>query len=367
MADSIARKNSKLRFPVPIDLGGTGFTTLAQLYAALGVSAYNYIHNGSMQVAQFGTSFPGVNAVKFAIDRWLMNLLGPVVTVAQEAYTANPEFQFAQSVTVTTAVAAPTAGQFAYLGQNLEGINVKRLVGKPFNVTFEVTSSVPGTYCFSFRNSVSDRSFVAEFVIAAANVMQVVTIPVPAGLITAGTWDWANGVGLQASITLMAGTTLQTATKNAWHSSGAIGTANQVNFCATVGNKITVTGFRLNDGLIVQPFPPTPYDDDLRHCRRYAYRMYPSMSGVCLNTNGIARVGQPHPVQMRGAPILPAGPNINMWDGALLTNGAVQTSYCTAEFFEADFIQGGGSFVAGRPGKVFSSGAGQYIDVRADI
>lgn len=234
------------------------------------LSFRNKIINGKMEIAQRGTSFPAIAALTYTLDRYFVAFGGAAVaTVSQQTdVPSSNEFQNSLRVSITTADASIAASDFGVLSQHIEGYNVRDLIGRDFTLSFRVRSSKTGIHCVAVRNSVNDRSYVMEYTVNAANTWETKTVTVPGGLITAGTWNWTNGVGLNVNWVLAAGTTRQT-TAGAWQTGDFIATANQVNCLDTVGNIFAITGVQLEAGSIATPFEHRPYGTELALCQRY--------------------------------------------------------------------------------------------------
>lgn len=213
----------------------------------------NKIRNPKHEIAQRGTSFASyTTGAAYTLDGWQYQGVGnaSAVTVSQQAdVPAGAEYQYSLRVAVTTADAAVAAGKVVSLMQPIEGFLVRDLVGSPIALRFDVRSAKTGKHCVALRNSGLDRSYVLEYTIAAANVWQTVTLAIPAGLITAGTWNFTGGAGVYVSWSLMVGGTYQTAA-GAWQVGNFYGTANQVNVLDTVGNIFAIGGVQLERGNI---------------------------------------------------------------------------------------------------------------------
>lgn len=268
--------------------------------AALSKGA-NKIINGKMEFPQRGTSFPAANG--YTLDRWVVALGGSgVATVTQQA-DAPPSNEFRNSlrVAVTTADTIIAATDFALVLQRIEGFSARDLIGKTFTFSFWVRSPKAGVHCVAFRNATPDRSYVMEYTVNVANAWEYKTVTVVGGLITAGSWDWTNGIGVDAVFVLAAGSNFQT-TANQWQTGNFIATANQVNCLDTVGNIFAVTGVQLEVGPVATPFEHRPYGIEQSLCQRY-YAVVP-----CYSTGQAANGGAKHgvpvywPVAMRASP-----------------------------------------------------------------
>jgi hypothetical protein len=140
-----------------------------------------------------------------------------------------------------------------------------------------VRSSKTGTHCVALRNSGSDRSYVAEYTVGAANTWEFKTITVADGFVSAGTWNFTNGAGVIVEWALAVGSTLQT-TPGAWQTGTFIGTSNQVNCLDTIGNIFAITGVQLEAGSVATPFERRDYGRELIMCQRYYYRVSPDLN-----------------------------------------------------------------------------------------
>lgn len=230
----------------------------------------NRIMNGKMDIAQRGTSFAAIADNAYSLDRYKTEYTtSAVTTVSQQAdVPSSNEFQNSLRVAVTTADASIAAGDLYVTTQIIEGYNVRDLIGRTFTLSFWVRSSKTGTHCVAFANDGSNRSYIAEYTISAANTWEFKTVTVSGGLITAGTWDWTSGRGLKVRFALAAGSTYQS-TANAWQTGNFFATSNQVNCLDTIGNIFAITGVQLEPGGVATTFEQRPYGMELALCQRY--------------------------------------------------------------------------------------------------
>ena len=238
----------------------------------------NRIINGDMRIAQRGTSFAAIVSGSYSLDRWLWGQVGAMAcTVSQSTDVPNNTFQSSLKVDVTTADTSIAAGDYSHIRQSIEGYNVRDLIGNTFTLSFWVKSPKAGVHCISFANlgpaSISDRSYIKEYTISAANTWEYKAVSVDEGLITAGTWDWTNGKGLEVSFVLAAGTTFQT-TADAWQTGNFLATANQVNVMDNTANDFFLTGVQLEPGAVATPFERRPIGTELSLCQRYFCKSY---------------------------------------------------------------------------------------------
>ena len=292
----------------------------------------NRIINGAMTVAQRGSSFPALTnpGNTSTLDRWIWSQTGAMVcTVSQSSDVPNDTFQFSYKVDVTTADTSIAAGEYATIIQAIEGYNVRDLIGTTFALSFWVKSPKTGIHCVSFRNDRApfpDRSYIKEYTVATANTWEYKTVTVSGGLITAGTWNWTNGIGLDVLFTLGAGTTTQT-TADAWQTGNFLATANQVNCMDNTANNFFITGVQLEPGPVATPFERRPIGAEVALCQRYYQQ---TGANWVVESNSICQ-SKYHIVGMRASPSVTGG-------GAgytYLGNGSFITEFQTSRAFQA--------------------------------
>lgn len=247
----------------------------------------NKIQNGKMDIARRGASFPALASGANFVDRWgFGNTTTGVLTGAQQLDSPAVEFQNSLRLTVTTADAAIAASDVCWVQHRIEGYNVRDLISRTCTMSFWVRSSKTGVHCAAFKNSISDRCYVAEYTVLVANAWEYKTITIVGGLVSTGTWDWTTGIGLRVDFALCCGSTFQT-TPGSWATSDFYGTANQVNCLDTVGNIFAITGVQLEAGTVATPFEHRGYDVELAMCQRYL----PVFSGLGYYGTGLSSSG----------------------------------------------------------------------------
>ena len=306
-----------------------------------GFSFRNKIINGKMSIQQRGVKFVGVTAEAYLADRFVVNRGTTTAVVNADIVTdaPSPEFLNSLKISVTTADASVTTPDSFMLEQRIEGYNARDLVGNTFTLSFWVKSPKTGKHCISFRNKGEDRSYVLEYTVNAANTWEKKTVTVVGGLITTGTWNWTNGVGLRVSFVLMCGPAFFDGV-GSWASAKRYATPNQVNCLDTVGNAFFITGIQLEVGEIGTPFEHLPYSVELALCQRYCLHAGSigtqsdviSVSGYCDGSSAVAEC--PTPVPMRATPTWARGDlligttaNQSLVTGIQLLNTAI---LCTA-------------------------------------
>ncbi len=262
----------------------------------------NKIINGNFAIAQ--RAMPAVNPGN-TLDRWFYGGShdgGISVSQLDVASTMlSNGFTHALRATVTAPDTSIGANQSAFICQRIEGFNIRNLVGKPITLSLWVRTSLAGTYCIALRNGGYDRTYVVP-VSLTANAWGKVVITLPTGLpASGGTWNYMNGIGLELSIALSCGATLQTATVNAWTTGSAIVTSAQVNFLGTSGATFDMTGVQLELGSTATDFEQPEYSSELAVCKRY-YQTYPGTFNLTNDVNGANINTHLFMVEMRTTP-----------------------------------------------------------------
>lgn len=343
-------------------------------------NAQNYIINADTNIAQRGTSFAAATNGLVTLDRFKYGLAGAAVhTVTQDTdvptmANANYLFQNSARLNLTTADTSIAAGDFCLFEQRIEGYNWANIAQKAFTLSFWVKAtmtSAPNTYCVSFRNSGADRSYVAEYSIAASDTWEYKTITVSASP-SAGTWNYTTGIGVRVQFALSCGSTFQT-TANAWNTGSFIGTSNQVNGTNTGFTDFRITGIMVNEGSIAAPFSMfgKSADREFIACQRYYQKSFPYATAPATNSGvedgaltyhapftGVTTFGvdRSYPVIMRATPTItyfnPSAANAN-WRN--ISAGADSAAAATAN--------SGQNAINVRNAQVVGDVAGQRISV----
>lgn len=236
----------------------------------------NYIVNGAMQVSQENGTAAGTTDGYYPVDQFVIGKLNDgAVSVAQVASATPGGSPTRVRVTVTSVDTALAAGQYLFLAQLVEGLQVADLrygsaSAKTITVQFGVKAPA-GTYSVSIRNSAADRSYIAEFVISAgeANTDVVKSVTIPGD--TAGTWLTTNGIGLRLLFVLASNSNLGTAgswsASNVWASSGM--PSGATNFMGTNSQVFELFDVSLTQGSVAPAFQVPNYAEQLALCQRY--------------------------------------------------------------------------------------------------
>jgi hypothetical protein len=220
-----------------------------------------------------GTSFAAIADGAYSADRWKYNKTSAAVHTILKDTDVPTVAQAGRLVThsvlvdCTTADASVAAGDIVQILQHIEGYNAQDIAQRIFTLSFWHKHTKTGTYCVSFRNSGTDRSYVAEYTQTASDVWEFAQITVTASP-SAGTWDYTNGIGMTVGFTLMAGSTFQT-TANTWQTGNFIATSNQVNAADSTANNFRLALVQVEPGIIATPFEGRGFGAELSLCQRY--------------------------------------------------------------------------------------------------
>ncbi len=282
-------------------------------------SPFNVVINPNFDFWQRGTSFSSIANGTYTADRWKYLKNGTMVhTVSQS--TSVPTFaqsnaisSYSLELSCTTAQSTISAGNYATITHVVEGNVFRTVAQQEMTLSFWVMASLTGTYCVSFGNSGSDRSYVAEYSISTANTWQQVTITIPASP-SAGTWDYFTGSGLVIGWALAVGSTYQ-ATAGSWQSGNYLGSSNQVNACNSTSNTFYLAQVQLTVGTAAPNFQSRSFQEELALCQRYYHKTFPvttapadnagfagAISYLNLNTSTFLYTNYRYPVTMRATP-----------------------------------------------------------------
>lgn len=240
---------------------------------------------------QRGTSFVSPTTLDYTADRFQYRASGTQrFTIAKDV--DNPSIiesglfdSFCHESTVTTANAAPGAGDFTTIEQPIEGYMSVPIYGNLFGLSFWVKSSVTGIFCVAFQNAARNRNYIVEYTIAVANTWQEVVIQATHD--ASGTWEIGNLAGLRVIFTLNAGGTFQGAA-DTWQAGDLVATANQVNLSSSLTNNFKIALVRCIEGIPATVYWMRDAGRTLGLCQRYYQKSYDiGITPGTINNNGL--------------------------------------------------------------------------------
>jgi len=278
--------------------GTVSWSTLdSNVQGDLGISFKNRIINSNMAIDQrnAGASVTLGSSAVYCLDRWVVySQAASKFTVQQNAGSITPPIGFTNylGLTVASAVSLGSADQYM-LQQRIEGYNVADLGfgtanAKTITISFQVYSSLTGTFAGVICNSAENRTYPFTYTISSANTWTTASVTITGD--TTGTWLTTNGVGLWLKLNLGTGATYS-GTANAWTSSPYISSVTgSVNVVATAGATFYITGVQLEVGTQATTFTTAggSYGAELVLCQRYFQTSYQgSAVGAATTTNAI--------------------------------------------------------------------------------
>jgi len=236
----------------------------------------NRIINGSMTIAQRGTSAVTVNLSTgsnfYGVDRFFgQGVASAGVFTMQQSSIAPAGFSNSLAITVTTADASLGTTKIYQLVQPIEAYNTNDLAwgtanAKTVTLSFQVQSSVTGTFGGSLFNSTANRSYPFTYTISSANTWTSISVTISGD--TSGTWSGTNGVGIYVIFGLGVGSTYS-GTAGTWAGAQYNSATGATNLMATNGATFYITGVQLEKGSTATSFDYRPYGTEFDLCRRY--------------------------------------------------------------------------------------------------
>jgi hypothetical protein len=268
----------------------------------------NRIINGSMVIDQrnAGASVTATDGA-YTLDRWKANdSVNSKFTIQQNAGSVTPPTGFTNYLGVTSS-AATTVGtnDYYFMRQLIEGYNVADLGwgtanAKTVTLSFQVYSSLTGTFGGSLMNSASNRNYPFSYTVSSANTWTSVAITIAGD--TSGTWLTTNGIGIGVSFGLGVGTTYS-GTAGAWAAGEKYSATGAVQVVATSGATFYITGVQLEVGSSATGFEYRIYGTELFNCQRYYWQNTTANGYYSYQYNATNKfLFVPHPVTMRTTP-----------------------------------------------------------------
>ena len=263
-----------------------------QVAAASPFSLKNRIINGDMVIDQrnAGASITGNDGV-FPVDRFSISASqSSKMTARQNAGSVTPPTGFTNYLGITSSSAYTVgASEVFTINQRIEGFNFADCQwgtanAKTVTLSFQVYSSLTGTFGGVLQNSAVNRSYPFTYSIPTANTWTTISITIAGD--TTGTWIGAtNGTGLIIRWGLGVGSTVS-GTANSWASATYYSATGATSVVGTNGATFYITGVQLERNTTATPFEWIPYGMELSLCQRY-FQQLGSAVGVASASNFI--------------------------------------------------------------------------------
>jgi hypothetical protein len=231
--------------------------------------------NGDMRIdqrnagASVGTGSTSYFSI-YSLDRWSLSCSATNKFTAQQSSTAPTGFVNSLLATSSSAYSIG-AGDYFTIGQRIEGYNVADLNwgtanAKTITLSFQVYSSLTGTFGGALSNGANNRSYPFTYTVSSANTWTTVSVTISGD--TSGTWITTNGNGLQLTFGLGVGSTYS-GTAGAWAGALLMSATGATSVVGTRGATWYATGFQLEVGSSATGFEYRQYGQELQLCQRY--------------------------------------------------------------------------------------------------
>jgi hypothetical protein len=319
------------------------------------------------------------SAETYTLDRWYYrNLVASKYTIQQNAASVTPPTGFTNYLGCTSTSAYTVgAAEFFTIGQAIEGFNVADLdfgkaTAKTITLSFQVRSSLTGTFGGVVANSGFTRTYPFTYSIPVANTWTTVSITISGD--TSGTWLTTNGIGLNVRFSLGAGSTYS-GTAGAWGSVTVVSATGATSVVGTNGATFYITGVQLEQNTSATPFERRLYNQELANCQRYYY----------LHANGDQKVialgsyydatsidvAVPYKVSMRTTPTVVQTTGTNYYQINRNSTGDAFNSFSIADRITTETIQitatANISGTAGQVGLVVTNNASASLAFSAEL
>ena len=273
----------------------------------------NRIINGDMRIAQRGTGSTSVqtSTTYASCDRWASYATQNSKYTVQQSSTAPTGFS--NSLLATSSAATSLSASDYYLfTQSLEGYNFADLGfgtanAKTVTLSFQVYSSLTGTFGGSLANYAGSRSYPFTYTISSANTWTTASVTIAGD--TTGTWVGASNAGAVVLYFGLGVGTTYSGTAGAWAAANYLSATGATSVVGTNGATFYITGVQFEVGSVATPFERRDYGRELMLCQRYYYQISPAASNSLFGLAFAAsstQAGMPisSPVTMRATPTL---------------------------------------------------------------
>jgi len=250
----------------------TNAVSVAQ-YGSSNPTMRNRIINGSMIIDQrnAGASVTPTNG-QYTLDRWVFSVSQASKLTTQQSSTVPANFINSMLVTSSSAYSVGS-GDYFNVQTKIEGFNCSDLGwgtsnAKTVTLSFQVYSSLTGTFGGAIQNNAGNRSYPFSYTISSANTWTTVSVTIPGD--TTGTWLTNNSVGMVVYFSLGTGTTYSGAA-GTWAGSDYRSATGASSVVGTNGATWYFTGVQLEAGSTATPFEYRQYGTELALCQRYAW------------------------------------------------------------------------------------------------
>jgi hypothetical protein len=266
----------------------------------------NRIINGNMAIDQRNAGAQVIPADgQYSLDRWqCFQSVANKYKFQQNAGSVTPPVGFSNYLGITSLTAySVSSTDYNILRQSIEGYNIADLGwgtanAKTITLSFQVYSSLTGTFGGSLQNSAQNRSYPFSYTISAANTWTSISITIAGD--TSGTWQSTTSAGIYLQFGLGVGTTYS-GTAGSWSGGNYYTTTGATSVVGTNGATWYMTGCQFEVGTTATNFDFRSYGTELALCQRYYQKTDVLGIGTTPSSTQIYMV-IPFTVTMRAAP-----------------------------------------------------------------
>ena len=351
----------KVTFPTGQTIGASSSATMK-----------NRIINGGMVIDQRnnGASVTPANG-DYLVDRWqYVASQSSKFTAQQNAGSVTLPVGFTNYLGFTSSSAySVLSTDYFLLQQKIEGFNISDLAwgtanAKTVTLSFQVYSSLTGTFGGVLTNNGATPSYPFSFSIPVANTWTSISITIVGP--TTGTWLSTNGIGIYVRFSLGTGSG-NLGTAGSWQATNYLGVTGQTNIVGTSGATFYITGVQLEVGTVASSFDYRDYGRELIMCQRYAWvigntSISEDFGSGWTTTTTSANVWVQAPVTMRTIPsVQPSGStSIQNTNNTVFAVTGVSINSNESGLNRIGLTLSGSSFVANTP-VVYRANTGSLI------
>lgn len=257
----------------------------------------NKIINGCMRIDQRNSGAeinPAVNG-SYYLDRWrAISSQSGKYKIGQNAGSVTPPAGFTKYLGITSlsAYTSLVSGDIFSIRQYIEGFNTADLNwgtanAKTVTLSFQVYSSLTGTFGGVLRNSAQNRTYPFSYTVSSANTWTPISIIIAGD--TSGTWLTDNGIGVEIQFAFGAASDVS-GTAGIWSSTNYQSATGATSVVSTSGATFYITGVDLRKGSYstAPTFDMRQYGTELNLCQRYYETGSNSSCGVYFGVAGVA-------------------------------------------------------------------------------
>jgi len=344
----------------------------------------NRIINGAMVIDQrnAGASVT-ITGAQYVLDRWRSSASqSSKFSIQQNAGSVTPPVGFSNYLGCTSLSSYTVGASESFsIFQRIEGFNFSDLGwgtanAKTVTLSFQVYSSLTGTFGGVLKNSAQDRIYPFTYTISSANTWTQASVTIAGD--TSGTWVGStNGIGVQVQFSIGTGSSAS-GTAGAWTATNFDSATGAVSVVGTASATFYITGVQLEKGSTATSFDYRPYGTEFALCQRYYFALNTAnvgsngsyFTGVNRGTSLQGHISPPQP--MRTAPSLTSSGTTTFF----VQNGSSNLNCTTAATIGSStggsqtimIVSGAySSYTAGYGGQMIDQSGASFLNFSAEL